>query len=187
MGSYGIYTSFLIYDENAVLSLARAPEAGEQLAALIENLIALDDTQRESFQDSLLYRLDTPVYIRYGNPLLVSHMGAIIPDQSFAHDLASPFVHYDTGVLYLPLGNLLTDTMYYSWDEEENLLTIGILPVTEGFLFYRSHIFLSEQLITHLFAYRILRVEDFILVGPMDMQWLPADLLTLGQVVFYGV
>jgi len=187
MGFYGIYTNFLIYDEQGALTPARAPEPEHDLARLEENLAGLDEETLEILQTSLLYRLDTPVYLRYGEPLLVSHMGTTIPYPNFAQGIASPFVHFDTGILYLPLGNLLTEAMSYTWDTEENALTIGILPITEDFLLYRSHIFISEALIEHLFAYHILRIEDYLLVTPVYTEWAEDDLLTLAEVLFAGI
>lgn len=187
MGFYGIYTQLLTYDENAHLYPTRAPQPERQLAQLEENLIALNDTQREMLAGSLLYRLDTPVYIRYGTPYHVSHMDTAVPYPNFAQGIASPFVHFDTGVFYLPLGNILTEAMTYIWDAEEGSLTIGNLPITENFLFYRSHIFLSQALIEHLFPYQILLVGNFAFVTPVPNAWSEESVLTLGQTVFDAV
>ena len=189
MGFYGIYTNFLIYDEQGILIPARAPEPERDLAQLEENRAEadFDEEELEILQTSLLYRLDTPVYFRYGEPLLVSHTGTSAPYPSFARAIASPFVRFDTGILYLPLGNLLTEAMSYTWDAEESALTIGILPITEDFLLYRSHIFISEALIEHLFAYHTLRVEDYLLVTPVHMEWSEDDILTLAERLFAGI
>ena len=187
MGFYGIYTNFLIYDETDTLVPARAPEPEPLLTRLEENLVGLEEEKLEMLQRSLLYRLDTPVYFRYGTPLLVSHMGTSVPYPNFARGIASPFAHFDTGVLYFPLGNLLTEAMSYTWDGETSTLTIGILPITEEFLLYRSHIFINEALIGHLFAYHILRVEDYVLVSPVYTEWTEEDLLTLAEIVFAGI
>ena len=187
MGFYGIYTNFLVYDEQDTLIPARAPDPEHDLAELEENLAGLDGAYMDILQTALLYQLDTPVYLRYGEPLLVSHMGTTVPYPNFTRGLASPFVHYDTGVLYLPLGNLLTETMSYTWDMEEHTLTIGILPIIEGFLLYRSHIFISEALIEHLFAYQVIHLENYVLVLPIYAEWDEYDLLTLAQTLFAGI
>ena len=187
MGFYGIYTSHLVYDESAALIPARAPQTDSKLARLEENIQALDDTQRERLADALLYRLDTPVFVRYGEPLLVSHMGTSTPYPSFALGLASPFIHFNTNVLYLPLGNVLTETMTYTWNAEDSILTIGKLELSEGFLFYRSTIFVSQAIIEHLFPYEILRIENYVFVIPVPVEWEAEDLLTLGQSVFGAV
>jgi len=184
MGFYGIYTSHLIYDKSLRLTPARAPQTEQGLARLEENLSSLDDTQREILANSLLYRLDTPTFVRYGEPYLVSHMGTSVPYPSFAQGIASPFVHFDTGVLYLPLSNILTETMSYTWDAEEGILSLGNLDISEGFLLYRSTIFVSQDLIEHLFPYELVRIENYVFVTPVPMEWEVEDLLTLGQSVF---
>jgi len=187
MGFYGIYTNHLVYDADANLVPARAPNPARQAAQLAENLPQLDETQQEILAESLFYQLDTPVYIRHGEPHLVSYAGTTLPYPGFAQGVASPLVRFDTGVLYLPLSNILTESMTYTWNAQDNALTIGTLDIPEGFLLYRNIMYLSQGVIEHLFSYHILLAGDYVLVAPVPAEWSEEDILTLGRIVFDGI
>ena len=190
MGFYGIYTIFLTYDaETSTLTNSRAPQAENQLTLLTENMADLSDSQRDMLRESLLYRLETPVYIRHGGPEIVSHTGTTVTYPGFLHGIASPIAHFRSGIIYLPLGNLLLDSAYtwvYTWDETLNTLTIDTHTITDGFMLYRSSIFISQSVIEDIFPYQILRAGDYVLVAADYAEWSEYALLSLGQTVFAG-
>ncbi|MCL2368835.1 MAG: hypothetical protein FWC72_07545, partial [Oscillospiraceae bacterium] len=143
MGFYGIYTMFLIHEEGPVpRSWGLTPCLVGELERLTENIsrLRLSSDEESLLYQTLIFRLDTPVYIHQGEPRAVGHAGPTVPYPSIDSGLVEPFVHYATGVLYLPWGDLYSEEV----------------------LLYRSRPFLSAETIE---GFQVLHIGDYVFMA----------------------
>ena len=193
MGFYGIYTNFLIHTADSDTPVpALAPQIDSQLARLEEGLARLDETEHTALAEVLIYQLDVPVYLHGGVPLPVSHTGRIVPYGNIDGGLVAPIAHYESGVVYLPLGNLLYGRGTYTWDGDSRTVSITLdtgetYELTEGFILYRSRIFLSSWEAVRVSRHQILRQGDFVIVTPDPAPLSEHTLFTLAETVFADV
>jgi len=196
MGFFGIYTNFLVPEDGPVpTSWGLAPYIEGQISRLAENLAAFDAEEEAILAEALFYRLDTHVYVRYSEPLPLSHSGATVRFPLFDSGIIAPFAMHDTGVIYLPLGHLLSDDQSYAWERPERFhpnppvsLTgpSGEYTLPDGFLFYRSRIFLSEAAILEHFPVQLIRLGDYLVVFPEFAVWEEVVLLDIARRLFDG-
>jgi len=158
-GFYGIMTGFLKYDDSGEVVASYMPIYG-RVQNLQSNLQNLNEIQRSLLENVMIYQIGHTAYI----------------DNLQAHALwsyyliSAPFENPETRQVYLTLRNFenyLTMNQWHGAYRQVHIEAGGrehALREYMDFFMFRHMVFVSEEVITNVFGFEILRSGDFIFV-----------------------
>ncbi|MCL2401845.1 MAG: hypothetical protein FWC90_04300 [Oscillospiraceae bacterium] len=186
LGFYGIYTGYLLYDDQGSLT----PVLGPQIDALIHQMhVRLDSMEDIEVISSIpqIYRFGSPIYLAHGQPMSINEA---------RH--TNIFTRHGTGELYLPVRHFAESMQGYEWSRWEHDSTALYLTITtfagvvyhmetndtDGPLIHRTIPFISQSAIERIFPYRVIKLDDYVVVLPNDVDWDSRELFTIAETLF---
>lgn len=179
MGFKGIYTDYLVPDDDAVGLCYNLNE--EYLEFLDDRIQVINENSLPSFQDYSIYRINDPIYINKGVAKRVN-----------ASNISSVFQEAGTKDIYLPLSHVYEffGATQYKWHPEDRTITFMYKEVTytidpilkkykktknniteelrlpNAATVYRDMAYVPKEFIESVFSGNVLMLNDLIVVTP---------------------
>lgn len=159
MGFYAIYTGFLAYGDDGLMVMH--PPVWRRAEAVRANMQYLDDDQRALLEAAIFYRLGVPVYV---------HESEVAPIWAY-YLMSAPFQSPITGLVYLTARHYARYAEEFAWHAADRELLIvrngrlySVFAEDHGLFLYRDMVFLSENVLWHIFTFEVLRDGEYVVV-----------------------
>jgi hypothetical protein len=182
MGFYAIYTGFLAYDSNGGIVAVPLP--------LRDYLDKIEHNLQYELNEEQKYLAQFAVFNKIGVPVNV-HELEVVPVR--ADVMSAPFISPITELVYLPARHFERYTRTMDWRPDTRILHIAtehrahnVRGANHELFLYRDMLFISEDVLGHVFGFEVLIKGDYVVVIVEDIgkDVIDEDFFEIAEILF---